>query len=64
MPTIDDLIADWKRMRADLERQLELLESGKMGTGGRVIRSTTSQTITRVRRFIAELDDLLSEHDH
>jgi hypothetical protein len=62
MPTNDDLVADWKRIRADLAQQLELFESGKMGSGDRVLRSTSAQAIERIKRSIAELDGLLAEH--
>jgi hypothetical protein len=58
----DDLIADWKRMRADLARQLEMFESGNMGSGDRVLRSTSAQSIERIKRSMAELDGLIAEH--
>ena len=55
----DRLIADWKRMRATLVQQLELLESGKMGAGDRVSGSRTAETIARVKRAIAELEAMI-----
>lgn len=62
MVTADDLAADWKRMRHALRRQLVLIETGKMRTGGRISNGTTSQTLERIRRFLAELDLLLANH--
>jgi hypothetical protein len=62
MPTIDELIADWKRMRLDLARQLKLFESGRSGNIERMMGGTSDQTVAHLKRSIAELDALLSEH--
>jgi len=51
-------------MRSKLQRQLKLLESGKMGTGADIIGSTTEATIIRLKKWIDELNDLLKEYAH
>lgn len=59
MPTAAQ-VEEWTKQRRVLLQELEMLESGKMGTGEKVLRSTTAQSIERVRAHIAELDRLLS----
>ena len=60
--TIDDIVAEWKQIRSMLVRELELLKSGKMGTGDRVLLGTVAKTLERVKRSIAEFDVLIAEH--
>jgi hypothetical protein len=55
--------------RIGLERELEMLESGKMSTGekrrqgnGFVDVDTTAESIKRVRTHIAELDIMVADH--
>ena len=62
MTTITDLIEDWIQMRSTLQRQLKMLESGEMHTGGKISDSTTRDTIVRVRHCIDELNSLLKEY--
>ena len=64
MAIIHDFVEDWIEMRSKLQRQLKLLESGKMGTGTNVIGSTTEATIIRIKKWIDELNDLLKEYAH
>jgi len=64
MAIIHDFVEDWIEMRSKLQRQLKLLESGKMGTGTDVIGSTTEATIIRLKKWIDELNDLLKEFAH
>jgi len=64
MAIIHDFVEDWIEMRSKLQRQLKLLESGKMGTGADVIGSTTEATIIRLKKWIDELNDLLKEYAH
>jgi hypothetical protein len=52
-------IEEWKKRRAVLGRELELLESGKMGTGNKVLRATTATSIKNVQSKIAELDAII-----
>jgi hypothetical protein len=59
--TTTDLIEDWIQMRSTLQRQLKMLESGKMHTGDNIPDSTTRDTTVRVRRCIDELNSLLKE---
>jgi len=59
--TTTDLIEDWIQMRSTLQRQLKMLESGKMHTGDKIPDSTTRDTTVRVRRCIDELNSLLKE---
>jgi hypothetical protein len=49
--TMDELIADWKNMRAALIAQLHLVESGKLGDAANIIAG--------LRRAISELDALI-----
>jgi hypothetical protein len=60
MPTPSQ-IEDWMRQRAVLVRQLEMLESGQMGSGDKVLRGITVQSIERAKAQIAQLDRLLSD---
>ena len=46
---------------ADLQRQREMLETGKMGTGGKVLGSTTAESLARFKAQIVELQGLLTE---
>ena len=62
MTTTTDLIEDWIQMRSTLQRQLKMLESGKMHTGENIPDSTTKDTTIRVRRCIDELNSLLKEY--
>ena len=64
MAIIHDFVEDWIEMRSKLQRQLKLLESGKMSTGTDVIGSTTEATIIRLKKWIDELNDLLKEYAH
>lgn len=62
MPTINDLVEDWIAMRSTLQRQLKMLESGEMRTGGAISDSTTKATIVRVKEWIEQLTTLLKEY--
>jgi hypothetical protein len=57
MAGIHDLIEDWIQMRAALQRQLKLFESGELGTG-----PSTDATIVRIRIWIDELNSLLKTY--
>jgi hypothetical protein len=59
MPTTTQ-IADWAEQRRVLRQELEMLESGKMGTGDKTLRGTTAESIARVKARMAQLDRLLS----
>jgi hypothetical protein len=59
MPTLAQ-IEEWTEQRRVLLRQLEMLESGEMGTGNKVLRGTTAESIERAKIEIAQLDRLLS----
>jgi hypothetical protein len=64
MKTIEDYFAEWrerriaehKETRSVLQAALAMMESGKMGTGGAALRSTTEQSKKRTALQIAELD--------
>ena len=62
MAVIHDFVEDWIEMRSKLQRQLRLIESGKMGTGADVVGSTTEATKIRIKKWIDELNDLLKEY--
>lgn len=62
MAVIHDFVEDWIEMRSKLQRQLKLVESGKMGTGADVVGSTTEATKIRIKQWIDELNDLLKEY--
>jgi hypothetical protein len=64
MPEPGRFIAWSKQEQGTLQRQLELLESGKVRTGedrGDGWVDTTDQSISRIRKRLAELEELLSE---
>jgi hypothetical protein len=46
-------------MREALAAQLDLIEAGKMGTRDKVLRSTSADTIARLKRCIAERDAVI-----
>ena len=54
-------IDEWKIGRTVLVRALEMVEPGKMGTGNKVLRNTTSEPIKHAKLSpkIAELDALI-----
>ncbi len=57
-------IAWSKQERGTLQQQLELLEAGKVRTGedrGNGWVDTTDQSISRIRKRLAELEELLTE---
>jgi hypothetical protein len=54
-----DLIEELIEMRSKLKRQLGLIESGKMGTGGTVIGGPTGATKARLKTLIDGLNELL-----
>jgi hypothetical protein len=62
MATVHDLVEDWIEMRPKLQRQLKMLKSGELSTGTAASRSTTEATITRIRKWIDELNALLKEY--
>jgi len=57
------LIAEWKNMKRDLERQLTLFESPFSMRTGSNGQDTTEETRNRVTRCIEELDALLKAHN-
>jgi hypothetical protein len=61
MSDINFLNACWQAQRALLSNELEMLERGEMhiGADGYI----TQLEIARLKSWIAELDELLSEHD-
>ena len=59
---LDQLIASWKARRTMLERHLEMLETGEMGSGINVSHVLIDQDIQRLKSQINELDELLAEH--
>jgi hypothetical protein len=63
-PQIDlqPLVTAWKNRRSMLTTQLEWLESGQMRTGTNISDATTQQDITRLRGWIAELEELIAEN--
>ena len=61
MPEVKHLIEEWIQMRATLQRQLKMLESGEVRTGNNISASTTQATIARIKEWIDELNSLLKE---
>ena len=57
------LVAEWKNMKRDLERQLALFESPLSMRTGSNGKDTTKETKKRVVSCIAELDALLKAHN-
>jgi hypothetical protein len=54
-------IARLEAMNADNRMVLEALESGRIGTGEKVLGDTTEQTKAAYRARVAELDDLIAK---
>jgi len=46
---------------AGLRRELEMLETGQMGTHAVVLGSTTSETIHRLKSTVAEFERILAD---
>ncbi len=61
MTEIKHLIEEWIEMRATLQRQLKMLESGQMRMGPDISDGTTQATVARIKRWIDELNSLLKE---
>jgi hypothetical protein len=61
MTTVVDFVEDWIEIRAKLQRQLKLLQSGEMRTQN-AAGDTTAATIQRIKRWIDELNGLLKEY--
>ncbi|MDR3448758.1 MAG: hypothetical protein P4M15_03245 [Alphaproteobacteria bacterium] len=61
MTEIKHLIEEWIEMRATLQGQLKMLESGEMRMGTDISDSATQATIARIRAWIDELNSLLKE---
>ncbi len=61
MTEIKHLIEEWIEMRATLQRQLKMLESGELRTGANISDSATQATIARLKEWIDELNSLLKE---
>ena len=62
MATTNDLVEEWIQIRATVQRQLKMLESGEMHSGGATLESTTGATITRLKSWISDLNALLKEY--
>lgn len=56
------LIEDWIMMRALLQKQVKMLETGMPISGSNETGSATNATVARLKACIAELNVLLKEH--
>ena len=61
MAEIKHLIEEWSQIRATLQRQLKMLESGEVHIGTNIPDSATQETIARLKGWINELNSLLKE---
>jgi hypothetical protein len=61
MAEIKHLIEEWIQIRATLQRQLKMLESGEVHIGTNIPDSATQETIARLKGWINELNALLKE---
>ncbi len=61
MTEIKHLIEEWIEMRATLQRQLKLLESGELRKGGNISDCATRAVIARIKAWIDQLNALLKE---
>jgi hypothetical protein len=61
MAEIKHLIEEWIEMRATLQRQLTMLESGEIRVGGNISDGATQATIARIKAWVDELNALLKE---
>ena len=64
MTTITDLIEDWIQIRTTLQKQIATLESAKAHMEANVPESTTSETITRLKGWVGELNKLLKVYSN
>ena len=66
MTLLDNLIAWCKEQQAQLQRQIEMLESGELKTGDKHLGSgwvdTTDADLERARGQLAEIDALLARY--
>ncbi len=66
MTLLDNLIAWNKEQQAQLQRQIEMLESGQLKTGEKRPGSgwvdTTEADLARAKRHLAEIDALLARY--
>ncbi|MEF3366890.1 hypothetical protein V3H18_10135 [Methylocystis sp. 9N] len=60
---MEELIANWKTMKADLERQLALFEPPTNMHTSSDGKDTTKKSKKRVRRCIEELEELIEIHE-
>ena len=61
MAEIKHLIEEWIQIRATLQRQVKMLESGEAPIGTNIPDRATQETIARLKRWINELNALLKE---
>jgi hypothetical protein len=62
----EQVLRDFRYQRAELQQQLEMLESGELRTGERrapstVYRDTTKESIERAKSHISILDTAIEE---
>ena len=66
MALLDDLIVWWKEHRTQLQRQIEMMESGTLQTHerhpGTGLVDTTDATLARTKRQLAEIDAFLARY--
>jgi hypothetical protein len=60
--TASDLIEDWIEVRSKLQRQLKMLEVSEKHLADQISDSTTTATVTRLKKCISELNELLKEY--
>jgi hypothetical protein len=61
MTEIKHLVEEWIEMRATLQRQLKMLESGEIRMGADISGATTQATVAQLKGWIDELNALLKE---
>ncbi len=66
MAFLDDLVVWWKEHRVQLQRQIEMMESGSLQTRERRPGSgwidTTEADLARAKRQFAEINELLARY--
>jgi hypothetical protein len=62
MVVINDLVEDWIQIRATLQRQLKMLQSGEAPSGSYISENEKKATIARIKGCVDEMNALLKEH--
>ena len=57
-----NLVEDWIRIRAALQRHIKAMEAGEHRSGAEELDSATVSTIARLKRAFREISDILKDY--